>query len=241
MGAPRKFMLLQIRNPEDRMRQQEVRSFSRALHCNLAQIVTFDLLTNSLDRQELSACDMVVIGGSGDYSAAGEGAWLERALDSLRELHELQKPTFASCWGFQALARALGGRVIHDPAAAELGTIELRLTDAGHADPIFGPLGTVFQAQAGHEDRVVELPATAVLLASSDKVAQQAYRIEGKPIYATQFHPELNRDDLLGRLGAYPTYVQKIAGKTVAEFSQHCRDTPETEALLRRFVQHVFA
>ena len=221
------------------MREQEVRSFARALQCNLAQIRTFDLLTKSLHIAEIQAVDMLLIGGSGDYSAAGDGEWLERALDSLRELHAAGKPTFASCWGFQALARALGGRVIHDFPNAEVGTINLRLTDEGRHDPIFQSLGDEFQAQAGHEDHVVELPADAVLLASSDKVTEQAYRIANRPIYATQFHPELNRDDLLGRLGAYPSYVQRIAGQTVAEFSEHCHDTPQAEALLRKFADQV--
>ena len=35
------------------------------------------------------------------------GPWLPAALDAMVALHETGKPTFASCWGFQAMARAL--------------------------------------------------------------------------------------------------------------------------------------
>ena len=184
---------------------------------------------------------MVLLGGSGDYSVAQGGDWLPAALEAMRELHDGNKPTFASCWGFQAMARALGGAVVTDISRAELGTHALRLTAAGKHDPVFGPLGDVFLAQMGHQDIVIELPAGAMLLASTDRVANQAFCFPGKPIYCTQFHPELRRDDLLLRLDAYPQYVQCIAGITVEEFAACCRDTPESEALLRRFVQHVLA
>jgi GMP synthase (glutamine-hydrolysing) len=123
---------------------------------------------------------------------------------------------------------------------AELGTIDLYLTDEGLADPVFAPLGRTFRGQAGHEDHVVRIPPHAVLLASSAAVQNQAYRLRDKPIYCTQFHPELNRSDLLGRLHAYPRYVERIAGVSFEEFGERCEDTPETEALLRRFIQQMF-
>ncbi|MEX0939333.1 MAG: type 1 glutamine amidotransferase [Pirellulales bacterium] len=234
------YLLLQVRNPQDPMRRQEVDAFARALHCTPRQIEVVDMLTDAPTADRLRRVDVVLLGGSGDYSATGQGSWLDRTLDSLRELERTAKPTFASCWGFQAMARALGGEVAHDLPRAELGTIELFLTDEGLADPVFAPLGRTFRGQAGHEDHVVRIPPGAVLLASSAAVQNQAYRLLGKPIYCTQFHPELNRNDLLGRLRAYPRYVERIAGISFEEFGERCEDTPQTEALLRRFVRQTF-
>ena len=71
----------------------------------------------------------------------------------------MAKPAFASCWGFQALARALGGEVVTDLVRAEVGTFEIQLTAAGRSDPLFGPLGERFLAQLGHQDVVTRLPA----------------------------------------------------------------------------------
>jgi GMP synthase (glutamine-hydrolysing) len=183
---------------------------------------------------------MLLLGGAGHYSAASEGAWLERALDTLREIHRLAKPTFASCWGFQAMSRAMGGRCIHDLANAEVGTIEMHLTAAGRDDPLFGSLPPVFAAQAGHEDHVVALPPDAVLLASSARVQEQAFRFEGRPIYCTQFHLELDRASVIERVMAYPEYVARIARVPMDEFMASVRETREANSLLQRFVAITF-
>ncbi|MEX0718925.1 MAG: type 1 glutamine amidotransferase [Planctomycetaceae bacterium] len=235
-----RYLLLQVRNSGDPMRDHEVRSFARALRTTEDRIRVFDLLAARLARRDFERTDMFLLGGSGEYSAAGEGDWLERALDSLRDVHALGRPTFASCWGFQAMARAMGGRVIHDPARSEIGTRPLHLTDAGRDDPLFGPLGEPFFGQMGHEDSVVELPPGAIRLAYSDRVENQAYRFEDLPIYCTQFHPELRCEDLWERVRTYPEYIENIAGLPLDRFGEMIQECPETEALLPRFVEHVF-
>ncbi len=240
MSRRLRFLLLQIRNADDPIRVQERLCFAQALQCEVEQIDLFDLLSGVPSAQQLNRVDMVLLGGSGHYSAAGEGAWLDQAMESLREVYDLAKPTFASCWGFQAMARALGGQVVHDPERAELGTIEITCTEAGTDDPVFQTLGERFDAQAGHEDRVAELPPGAIRLALTDRVDNQAYRFADRPIYATQFHPELNRDDLIGRVRAYPEYVERIAGEPIERFIARCRETPQAASLLPRFVEHVF-
>lgn len=234
-----RYLLLQVRNSDDPMREQEVGCFARSLDANLSQISVFDLLQSPLQESDLETTDIILIGGSGHYSAAGEGDWLEVALESLRLVYHSRKPTFASCWGFQAMARAMGGRVIHDLNRAELGVHHVSLTDAGKADPVFGPSGPVLEGLMGHEDTVVELPPGTELLASTERVENQAYRFVDRPIYCTQFHPELDRDSYTSRLRTYPEYVQKIAGLSLQEFQQSIHDTPETTELLKRFVQQV--
>ncbi len=220
------------------MRQHEVSSFARALEADEDQIRVFDLLSHALKRVHLADVDMVLLGGSGHYSAtAEEEAWLERALDSLRLVYDLAVPTFASCWGFQAMARAMGGRVVKDLSRAEIGTHKLWLTADGRSDPVFGPLGDVFFGQMGHEDVVTRLPGGAVRLAHSDRVENQAYCFPDRPIYCTQFHPELNCGDLLKRVVHYPDYIRKIAGMEPDRFTELIHETPETETLLKRFVE----
>jgi GMP synthase (glutamine-hydrolysing) len=236
-----RYLLLQTRNSGDPMGAQEVRCFARMLGCEISAIEVFDLLSAAPSVEKLKSADMLLLGGSGHYSAAGEGAWLERALDAMREIHRLAKPTFASCWGFQAMARALGGKCVHDLPNAEVGTIELRLTEAGRADPLFGQLPSKFNGQAGHEDHVVELPPDAVLLASSSRVREQAFRFAGRPIYCTQFHPELDLAALIERVIAYPEYVARIARVRYDDFIRSCHETPEANQLLKRFVDLVFA
>ena len=131
----------------------------------------------------------------------------------------------------------MGGEVVHDLEHAEIGTRQLALTEAGRNDPIFAPLGDTFFGQMGHEDVVTKLPRKALLLASSGRVENQAYCFPDRPIYCTQFHPELNCGDLLERVVNYPEYIRKIAGMEPDRFAEMIHETPETEALLKRFVK----
>ena len=236
-----RFLLLQVRDPDDVMIWQEIGCFARALECRRDQIEAGDLLAAPPSESQLRKFDCVLIGGSGAYSATGEGEWLDRTLDLLRDLVVTSKPTFASCWGFQAMARALGGNVVTDLQRAELGTIRLHRTEAGGRDPVFGELPSEFCAQLGHEDIVTQLPREAICLARSERVENEAFVIRDRPIYATQFHPELDVRALLQRVEVYPEYVAKIAGMTLDEFKSCCQETPEARTLLRRFVTLVFA
>ncbi len=239
-----RYLLLQVRNDDDPMAGHEVECFARALHCPPRQIREFDLIAGSPSDAELDAVDIVLLGGSGDYCVSKGGAWLDPALVTMRRLHASSKPTFASCWGFQAMAQALGGHVMADPARAEVGTHEVFLTDHGRADPLFGALaqaGEHFQAQMGHEDVVDRLPDGAVLLAKT-RLSNQAFHFPGKPIYCTQFHPELDRETLLDRLRKYPTYIERITGVPYDQFVEnHTAESTLTDALLANFVKLVMS
>ncbi len=234
-----RFMLLQIRNADDPMRQQEVDCFAQALCCDPLQLEPWDLLYDCPVWSAVRRCDAVFIGGSGHYSVVSDTPWMEGALELLRQIHSESKPTFASCWGFQAMARALGGHVVHDLSRAEIGTHTLQLTAEGLRDPLFSCRAPTFRAQMGHEDLVDRLPDGAVLLASSPLVENQAYRLADKPIWCTQFHPELRRAALLERVIEYPKYIEKIAGMPAEQFETMLEDAPEIESLLQDFVQLV--
>ncbi len=217
------------------MAGHEVRAFRRALGVSDEQVRSFDLLTGSPSPRQLEAADAVLIGGSGDHSVVRGGPWLAGALRAMETLFERSKPTFASCWGFQALARALGGRVVTDHARAEVGVVDLELTPAGEQDPVFGPLGRRFQAVIGHEDIVTDLPRAAQRLASSPTVANEALSFPGKPIYATQFHPELDPEAFLHRIAAYPPYLPLAGARTIRELRERLPATIDTAGLLTRF------
>lgn len=222
------------------MRDHEVRCFERCFAVGGNQIEVFDLLTGAPSAARLDAVDVVLLGGSGDYSVARGGPWLPAALDSMTGLVESGKPTFASCWGFQAMARALGGEVVTDRSRAEVGLTWMTLTDAGRADPVFGPLGARLRVISGHEDHVVSLPDGAVLLASSERSKNQAFHFPGLPIYATQFHPELDRAGFIDRMRRYPVYVRMAGAETIEALEASMPDTDDTEGLLMRFLDVAF-
>jgi len=234
-----RILLIQVRDFDDPIRLQEINCIGQCLGVPPAQIKVFDLTScDVLPLATLNGSDVVIIGGSGNYSVAQGGAWWEPAVHTMQLLREYDKPTFGSCWGFQALARAFGGTVITDNSRAEVGTVTVSLTEHAKEDPIFKDAPDTFQVQAGHQDVVERLPAGAICMASNDRTYHQAMKFEASPFYGTQFHPELTRTALLERIAAYPQYVEQIAGMSLDEFAQHCVETPEAGDLLRRFVQH---
>ena len=236
-----RYLLFQVRNPDDPMRHQEVRCFARALNCQLRQIEVLDLLSGPPTRGHLKEVDVVLMGGSGEYSVAAGGDWLPPILEGLQQIYDIGKPAFASCWGFQAMAKALGGEVITDQVRAEVGCYAIRLSDEGLRDPVIGPLGPTFLAAEGHQDIVTKLPPEAVLLASTTGVAHQAFTFPDKPIYCTQFHPELDRAALIERVEVYPEYVERVLGVTLEEFAAGCQETPVAGRILRRFLNHLMS
>lgn len=231
------YLLLQARDSHDPMKPQEVRCFARTLNTELSRIRTFCLLSDPLGHDLLSSAECLLIGGSGDYSVTDHGAWLTRALDSVRRALDSGLPMFASCWGFQAIALALGGQVEKDQQRAEIGSIPVSVTEEGSQDPLLSPLAPRFKAQMGHEDHVTELPPGAIHLARTEAVPYQAYRLPDQPVYCTQFHPELNRDSILDRLRAYPQYARDVLGESMEQATLRFAETPESSALLPRFVQ----
>jgi GMP synthase (glutamine-hydrolysing) len=151
-------------------------------------------------------------------------------------------PTFASCWGFQAMSLALGGDVHYLPNRGHVGTCEIESTLAGQRDDVFGALGATFTAQLGHEDVVTEHPPEAVVLAHSTHGDVQAWRIGNMPIWGTQFHPELRMEDLALRLQTYTKYIREHTGLTWETFEKRClQPSPGTDALLASFAKFVHA
>jgi GMP synthase (glutamine-hydrolysing) len=231
------FRLLQARHADDPVRQEECVSFAARLGVPLEAVLPFDLLAGDCTAERAQeGVDAVLVGGSGKFSIYDAETWLVPFIDTLGALAEADVPMFASCFGFQGLVMALGGEVVNDEANAEVGTFELTLTDDAAADPLFGHLPRSFPAQLGHKDRATRLPEGAILLASSARCPYQALRY-GQNVYATQFHPELDRDDNRFRFSRYLDDYAKVFGRDEA---QHMLDsfqpTPDADGLLAGFL-----
>lgn len=235
-------LLLQAREPDDPIREAELRSFARRTGLDPGQFEPHDLLAGPPDVAEMRRHDAVMVGGSGDYYVSnGSLPHLDATLDSIRELVATAHPTFASCFGFQLLVAALGGEIIHDPDRVEVGTYEVRLTEDGRSDPLFGTLPERFMAQMGRKDRAASLPDDVLHLAASERCPYHALRVPGAPIWATQFHPEMNREENLERFRRYiDGYATALSPAEQERAVENFVESPESEALIPRFVELVF-
>lgn len=97
-------------------------------------------------------------------------------------------PLLAVCYGAQYLAHFSGGEVapsnIREYGRANLSYMK-------EAEDFFTGVETGTQVWMSHSDTIKRLPENGVRLASTADVENAAFRIEGEPTYAIQFHPEV--------------------------------------------------
>lgn len=240
-GTP-SVLLLQARDVDDPMLEAERRDFAHHTGLEVERIVPHDLLSGPPTLDEVRRYDVLMVGGSGDYYVSKRNLpQLEGTLDLLRRVVDVGHPTFASCFGFQLLVEALGGEVVHDPERTEVGTYEVALTEAGKADALFGGLPERFPAQMGRKDRAARLPDGLLHLASSELCRYHALRVPDRPIWATQFHPELDRQRNLARFRRYlASYSASMSEDERKRAFERFEESPEAGRLLPRFLEHVF-
>ncbi|UCG24827.1 MAG: type 1 glutamine amidotransferase [Chloroflexota bacterium] len=235
-------LLLQARQTNDEAKGEERHSFAEMAGIDVGKIVPLDLLKETPTLEQIQRHDALMVGGSGAYYVTkGNLPGFQKLLNVLREVVEVGHPTFASCFGFQLLVEALGGDVVYDPDNMEVGTYQLRLTDEGRRDELFGYLPAAFRAQLGHKDRADRLPSAVLNLASGENAPIQALRVPGKPIWATQFHPELSREENLKRFNRYlDGYAALMSQDELQETLARFDHSPEANELIARFLQLVF-
>lgn len=125
-------------------------------------------------------------------------------------------PTLGVCFGSQLIGHLQGGSVGRDVSQAEAGIQRVKYTAAGKTDPLFKGVSNPINVAMGHEDSVLDLPNYAVHLAYSDKCTNQAYKI-GSNVYAVQFHPEFDDNDLYERLSLYAHYDEFELGHDIPD------------------------
>lgn len=235
-------LLLQARRPDDPARVEERASFAAKCGVAVERVVPWNLLDSPPTLTRIRRHDALMVGGSGEFYVSNASLpGFAEVLESLREVVEVGHPAFASCFGFQMLVKALGGEIVYDPERVEVGTYPLRLTDAGRTDPLFSALPDRFPAQMGRKDRATRLPPGLPNLAASELCPFQAFAVPGKPIWATQFHPELDARTNRGRFLRYMEgYAASMTDDERRAALERFDESPETEALLPRFLELVF-
>jgi GMP synthase (glutamine-hydrolysing) len=161
--------------------------------------------------------------------------WVDPLADWLLEAAR-RIPVLGVCFGHQLLGRALGSRVERNPRGREVGTVQVQLTAAGRADPLFEGSADSLWVQQTHEDHVPELPPGAVLLAGNERTPVQAFAW-GDRVRCVQFHPEMEAEDsrLLAEArraqldGAIPGGCDAVLGSI--------RETPQAARLLRSWAE----
>jgi len=136
-----------------------------------------------------------------DYQKRFE-ADLNRLLD---KIFDRDFPFLGTCYGIGALVKHQGGMVSKDNYSEGVGATEIERSEAGKTDELLLGLPDKFIAYTGHKEACQEIPFGGTLLAKSNNCPIQMIRF-GKNIYATQFHTELDADDIGLRINIYREY-----------------------------------
>ncbi len=148
---------------------------------------------------------IVAMGGAMGAYEEERHPWLAGEKRLIAEAVRAGRPYWGVCLGAQLLAAALGARVAPGPEP-ELGVMEVTLTEAAAADPVFAVAPPAFRALQWHLD-TYELPPGAVRLAGSERYRQQAFALG--PAYGVQFHLEVD-GALAGRWMEVPAYLAEL-------------------------------
>ncbi|MEZ5870277.1 MAG: gamma-glutamyl-gamma-aminobutyrate hydrolase family protein [Nitratireductor sp.] len=144
---------------------------------------------------DISIYDAIVITGS-PASVHDDLPWIPRLFDLIRAAHARKMPMIGACFGHQAIATALGGRVAKNTLGWGLGATTT--TFVRHLDWM-NPAHAELRLYCAHNEQVVELPEGAIVLGHDPIAPVSAFAI-GDHILATQHHPEMTPDYVAGLL-----------------------------------------
>jgi GMP synthase (glutamine-hydrolysing) len=138
--------------------------------------------TTPLDQIKTRSPRALVLSG-GPASVYAEGAPALRT-----ELLELGVPVLGICYGMQAMARSLGGRV-EGAETGEFGRTTLTMT--GDGGRLLAGLPAEQQCWMSHRDCVLEAPPGFEALGASPGSPVAAFESTERGLYGIQFHPEV--------------------------------------------------
>jgi GMP synthase (glutamine-hydrolysing) len=136
---------------------------------------------------------VVVFGSVDNVEHAHEKPFIKDAAELMREAVDRRTPVLGVCFGGQLLAWALDAEVGKGPVR-ELGFEPIHPTSEAVHDPLFSHLVDGDRAFQWHMD-TFDLPDGAELLATGDRVTNQAFRY-GELAWGTQFHFEVDRPEI---------------------------------------------
>ncbi len=147
--------------------------------------------------------DAVVITGSSAF-VTDTDPWIETLFAQIRMIDAAKTTLFAVCFGHQAVAAALGGKVEHRDIV--LGSPEITVTEA---KDWMRPATDKMRLFAGNFQQVVEVPESLEVIASHP-ACPVVMTAKGSHLLTVQFHPEFSASYMHG-------YVDLISDHITAE------------------------
>lgn len=162
-------------------------------------------------------CDGYVIGGS-PASVNDEDPWIASLFEFIRSLDAARKPTVGCCFGHQAIAKALGGRVGKNPGGWGFGVAP---THFEKQMDWMQPPARSLNLYAAHGEQVTELPNGAARMGGDEFCPNGSFMV-GEHFFTTEYHPEMTNEFFIGLTHAFEKYI----GADVAARARHQAEQP---------------
>ncbi|ANG65386.1 aminotransferase [Marinobacterium aestuarii] len=234
-----RLLLMQIRT-EAKVCDEEHRSFASYSGLAPEQIDILNVFqTPTFSPGAAAGYDALLVGGASEANVLEPARYpfVHQCEKLLRHVVTTSLPTFASCFGFQLAVLALGGRIEHREEGFEMGTLAIRLAEAAREDPLLHDTPDGFAAVSVHRQYAAQVPSGCERLAFTEQCVH-ALRVSGKPFWAFQFHPEVDRATLVERLTHYRDHYTEDAGH-LEQVLTTAQETPESNGLMRKFVDRI--
>jgi GMP synthase (glutamine-hydrolysing) len=204
------FLLLSSR-AEDLAADDEYVAFLRETGLSPEHLVRVRMEAGPLPPVDLDAYAGVLLGG-GPFNSSDppeKKTAVQRRVEAeiatlLDEIVARDFPFLGACYGVGTLGVHQGG-VVDRVHSEPVSSVSVKLTADGIADPLLAGMPEVFDAYVGHKEALSVLPPGAALLAGSATCPVQMFRVK-ENLYATQFHPELDRAGIITRVHVYRHY-----------------------------------
>ena len=237
--ADLRVLLLQIRDRQ-RVRREEHLSFASQARLEPAQVEILNVFdTPRFPATAAEGYDALWVGGASEASVLEPEAYpfVPDACALLWHARRSAQPVFASCFGFQLAVVAFGGEIVRDARDFEMGTLPIRLTEAAQGDPILHDTPDGFLAVTVHRERAAAAPEGCTTLAYTEACCH-VFRVEDRPFWAFQFHPEVDRATLVERLTVFKDQYSD-GDDHLRRVLAGARETPEANRLVTKFVDRV--
>ncbi len=238
----RRFLVIQLR-PEDYAADSEWKAILRYGGLREDEVVRARVERTGLPAIELGDYAGIIVGGSPfdvsvpeDVKSAIQKRIEAGFMELIGRLVDVDFPFFGACSGSSLLGRFCGAS-ISGRYAEPVGGADVTLTDEGAGDPLLEGFPSTFRVLLGHKEACDDVPPGTVLLAGSEACPVQMFRLRCN-VYATQFHPEGDREVFTVRINVYKDYgyfPPETAEDLIAAVAKE--DTPFPKRILRRFVQ----
>jgi len=236
-----KILLLQIREDEPTMLEEfyEFVQFSGLQEDQFTTLNTYQ--TALFEPDVINGFDALFVGGSSDATVLDieEYNFILSCKRLLRHCHQVNIPVLASCFGFQVAVEEFGGKVILDKENMELGQYQVYLNEAGRNDPLLFDLPNPFWTISGHKERASILPEKCEVLAYSPLCPYHVIKFTDKPFYGFQFHPEVDREDLIIRVTRYQDRYLESREELQQIIDDSVNETTHANALVSKFIDRI--